>query len=240
MLELTQRAPGFDPELGQERPPRCAVCLQCLALAAGAVEREHQLCAEPFPQRVPRDEPFQLWHETVVSAEGKLRFDSVLQRRDVQLFEALDLVLGKAFVREIRQRGSPPERECAAELVRRLRVLAALEGRPALGEQPLEAVAVELVRLHCERIRAANRPDAVGRQLLAQRRHAVLEHLGGSRWRALAPELVDDDVARQRLVAVEEQEGQHCALPRAAERELSFPVERLERPEDAVVHRGSA
>jgi len=29
-------------------------------------------------------------------------------------------------------------------------------------------------------------------------------------------------------------------LPRAAEWELSLPVKRLERPEDAVIHRGSA
>jgi hypothetical protein len=39
---------------------------------------------------------------------------------------------------------------------------------------------------------------------------------------------------------VQEQEGEYGALPRTAERELSLPVERLERPEDAVVHRGSA
>jgi len=34
-------------------------------------------------------------------------------------------------------------------------------------------------------------------------------------------------------------EGQDGALPRAAEWELSLPVVSLERPEDAVVHRGS-
>jgi hypothetical protein len=38
---------------------------------------------------------------------------------------------------------------------------------------------------------------------------------------------------------VQEQDGEDGALPRAAERELSLPVERLERPEDAVVHGGS-
>jgi len=40
--------------------------------------------------------------------------------------------------------------------------------------------------------------------------------------------------------ACRSRKGQHGALLRAAERELSLPIERLERPEDAVVHRGSA
>ena len=166
MLELAQRPPRLDPELGQERSPRGAVCLERLGLPAGAVQREHELGAEPFPQRVPRDEPFQLRHELVVSAECELGLDPVLQRADVQLFEALDLVLGEGLVREVRQRGSPPELECAAELLQCLRVVALFECGPALCEQPLEAVAVELVGLEREPVRAGNRPDGVGRQFL--------------------------------------------------------------------------
>ena len=166
MLELAQRPPRLDPELGKERPPRGAVCLECFGLPAGAVQRQHELGAQAFPQRMPRDEPFQLGHELVVVAEGELRLDPVLEDADVQLLEALDLVLGEGLVREVRQRGSPPELECAAELVQCLRVVALVECGPALRDQPLEAVAVELVGLQRERVRAGNRPDRVGRQLL--------------------------------------------------------------------------
>ena len=119
-------------------------------------------------------------------------------------------------------------------------MVSGFEGGSAFRQQPFEAVAVELVGLECEPVGPGNRPDGVVRQFLAQCRHAVLEHLRGGRWSVLAPELVDDHVPRERLVAVQEQEGEHGALPRAAERELSLPVERLDRPEDAVVHRDSA
>ena len=99
-------------------------------------------------------------------AEGELRLDSVLEDADVQFLEALDLVLGEGLVREVGQRGSTPELEGAAKLLQCLRVVALVECGPALRDQPLEAVAVELVGLQRERVRAGNRPDRVGRQRL--------------------------------------------------------------------------
>jgi len=52
-------------------------------------------------------------------------------------------------------------------VLQRLRVVVLAEGRPALRDQPLEAVAVELVGLQRERVGAGNRPDRVRRQLFA-------------------------------------------------------------------------
>jgi len=63
------------------------------------------------------------------------------------------------------QRGSPPELECAPELLQCLRVVPFFECGPALCEQPLEAVAIELVGLQRDPVRAGDRPDGVGRQL---------------------------------------------------------------------------
>jgi hypothetical protein len=166
VFELAERPPRLDPELGKERPPRRAVCLECFGLPAGAVQREHELGAQAFPQRMPRDEPFQLRHELVMVAEGELRLDSVLEDADVQFLEALDLVLGEGLVREVGQRGSTPEYEGAAKLLQCLRVVALVECGPALCDKPLEAVAVEFVGLQREGVRAGNRPDRVGRQRL--------------------------------------------------------------------------
>ena len=124
-----------------------------------------------------------------------------------------------------RRAALPARARGAAQLLGRLRVLTGGEGRPALGEQSLEAVAVELVRVDLQRVR--RRPPfaaspAAGSSLRSAETQfwSTLAAVGGG---SLAPELVDDDVARQRLVPVEEQEGQHGALPRAAEGELSFP-----------------
>src|SRR5262249_24642257 len=166
----------------------------------------------------------------------------VLGRLDVQPLEPDDLVLREALVGEIGERASPPERQRGTQLLCGLLVLARCQRGTTLGEGALEPVAVELIGGYGERIARADgseRSPSI-RQLLPQRRDAVLEDLGrGGRW-AFPPELVDDHVPRPRLVGVQQEQGQHRPLPRSAQRERTFAVERLQRPEYAVVHRGSA
>src|SRR6266511_4371486 len=116
------------------------------------------------------------------------------------------------------------------------------QSRASCGEQTLEPVAVEFVRFQPERVASTGRPEGLGtaRKLLPQCRDAVLKDLRrGLRW-ILSPELVDDHVTCQRFVPVQQEQGQDGALPAAAERDSTVAVERFERPEDAVVHRGSA
>ena len=160
----------------------------------------------------------------------------------MQLLEAGDLLLCEGLVHEVGERRAPPEAEGGAQLCRRSLGLAGCERGPATGERALEAVAVELVRRQLERIRPADRAQGLGAsgQFLPQGRDAVLQDLGRRGGRALAPERVDDDVPGQGLVRPQQQQGQDGALPRAAKRKPAFAVERLEWPEDAVVHRGSA
>ena len=188
---------------------------------------------------MPVHESLELGHELVVVAEGELGLDAILERGDMELLEPRDLVLREPLVGEIGERCPVPERQCLPQPVRGIGVVAGLECHPALSEQPLEAVAIELSRLDRNAVGAADGADRVSRELLAQRRDAVLQDLGGGRRRILAPELVDDHVAGERLVRVEEEQRQDRALLGAAERELSLAVERLKRPEDAVVHGGS-
>jgi hypothetical protein len=85
----------------------------------------------------------------------------------VELFEPLDLVSCEELVREVGQRRPAPLCERTAQLIQRFGVVSGLEGGPALGEQPFEAVAVEVVRLERQRVSAGDRPDGVGRQFLA-------------------------------------------------------------------------
>jgi hypothetical protein len=169
-------------------------------------------------------------------SECKLRLEAVLERCHVQLFEPRDLVLREPLVGQIRQRGPSPQRESRLQTTDRVDVVAVRECGPTFGEQPLEAVAIELIRLESEAVGTADGADRVGRQLLTQGRDAVLQDLGRGRGRLVSPELVDDHVAGQGLVAVQEQEGEDSALSRAAERNSSLVVERLDRAEDAVVH----
>ncbi len=236
VLQLVKRPSRFDPELREQRAPCRAIGVERFCLAPRAVEREHQLCAQTLAQRLSRDECFELGHQLVVTAERELGLEAVFQRRDVEFVEPCDLVLREPLVRQIRQRRAVPECKCRVQTVQRVGVITGRQGCPALGEEPLEAVAVELVGLEGEAVGAADSSNRVRRQLLAQGRDAVLQHLRRGRRRLVAPQLVDDHVPRQRHVAVQEQESEDSALSRAAERNPSLAVERLDRPEDAVVH----
>jgi hypothetical protein len=64
---------------------------------------------------------------------------------------------------------------------------------------------------------------------LAQRRHIDLHELGRRRRRALAPQLVDDPVARHDLVRVEQQQREQRPLLRRPELDRRTVDHRLER-----------
>jgi hypothetical protein len=57
------------------------------------------------------------------------------------------------------------------------------------------------------------------------------------RGRALAPELVDETIARDGLAVVEKEDRENASLPRPAERQLTFAVAYLERAENEEVER---
>jgi hypothetical protein len=59
-LELLQRFAWFDAELAHKGLAGTSVLLERICLAAGAIEREHQLLAQALPERVLCDERFQL------------------------------------------------------------------------------------------------------------------------------------------------------------------------------------
>ena len=63
-----------------------------------------------------------------------------------------------------------------------------------------------------------------------------LERLGGRGGRLLAPELVDQAIAAERLAPVQEQQREHRAELAASQCDLLATVEGLERAEDMKVH----
>jgi hypothetical protein len=73
----------------------------------------------------------------------------------------------------------------------------------------------------------------------AQLQDVVLDDLRGRRRRPLAPELVDDAVGRDHLVAMEEEQCEQGALLAAPERDLPLALTNLERPENAEVQLAS-
>jgi len=59
---------------------RSLIRVQSLSLPARPVEREHELSAETLPKGVLRDKRLDFGDQVVLTAEGEVGFDSLLER----------------------------------------------------------------------------------------------------------------------------------------------------------------
>ena len=235
-LEALQRPAGLEAELLDQDLASLVVDAKRLRLTTRPVEGDHQLCAQALPQRMLGDERLQLGDEVGVAAELELGLDSILRRGRPQLLEPGRLCPRVRDVGAVGERRPTPKTECLAEGHRRLCRLAGPEVRPGLIDDPLEPVRVQLAGLDDEEVAGAPRHEHVRLDQLAQLRDAVLDHLRG-RGRGVAfPELVDQAIARDDLVAPEEENRHQLALVDSAHRDESISCADLERAEDSVVH----
>jgi hypothetical protein len=107
---------------------------------------------------------------------------------------------------------------------------------PALLGQPLEAFQVELPGLCTQDVAGRPSLDALGAQSLAQTRDVVVEAMVGICRQPVSPEPLDQAVARDRLVRLEQE---HCEQrPRLgpAERDILAVALDRDRTEEHDVH----
>ena len=174
--------------------------------------------------------------------EAEVGLDPILERRGPELDESGRLEPRELAV-DVRQGRPVPQRERLPQTHGRLLGLPA-ERPPPLVAEALEPREVELPVLDPEHI-----PGTAGREGLsvraarslrleepAQRRHVPLQGLDCRRRRPLAPELVDQPVARDGLVRLQEEDREERALLPRAERDEAVAVANLDRPEDPEVH----
>ena len=141
-LEVLELRAGFDPELFDERRPGGAIRLQGIGLPFGAVEREHQLPAEPLAERLLCNQRLELRDEVGMAAEEEIGVDALFEGSLAQLLEPADLGLGERLVGEIGERRPAPQAEGFPEDRRRRLLVPHRAGGPRLGEQVLEASGV--------------------------------------------------------------------------------------------------
>src|SRR5581483_239289 len=232
LLELPERRTGLEAELGDEGAPRVGEDPERLRLPARAVEREHLLAAEPLPQRVLRRQRLELGRECRVPAERELRVDPLLDREQAQLLEPVDLGSRERLVCEIGERAAAPQRKPFLEPRQGASRIPAGVRAAALLEESLEPVGVELLRLELEDVAAGARADELRvAERLAQPRDLVVEAVVCVAGRPLRPELVEEAVARDDLVRMEEQDRQERALLRPSDGDDALAVPGLERAE---------
>ena len=88
--------------------------VQRLHLAAGAVQRQHQLSPQPLTVRMLRDELLEFGHEGPAGTQRQVGVDSGLECVKPQFLEPRDLRREGRFERKVGERGSTPERERVA------------------------------------------------------------------------------------------------------------------------------
>ena len=147
-VELLQRAARFDPELVDEHAPALVVGLERVGLPAGAVQREHQLAAEPLTQRVGTHERLDIADDLAVPFELELRLEPLLGRNEPELLEPLRLAERERLELRVRERRAAPE---CKRLSQQARPLGAVRGT-SFAQELLEAPEVELVGLDREHV----------------------------------------------------------------------------------------
>jgi hypothetical protein len=90
-LELLEHPARLEAELVDEERAPAAVRLERLRLPARPVQREHQLRAQAFPQRMLADERLELADHLAVASGGDVGFEAVLDCRQPQLLELREL-----------------------------------------------------------------------------------------------------------------------------------------------------
>ena len=124
---------------------RCLVDLERVGVAAGAVEREHELGVGALAQRLLPRQRLELAHELGMAAEREVGVDPSLQAGQAELLQAGDLGLREGLVAEVGEGLATPKRQRLAQGVRCFVCVSAIHVAPRLVEEPLEQVAVALL-----------------------------------------------------------------------------------------------
>jgi hypothetical protein len=229
-LQLAQLGARLETQLVDERPASVVVGRQRVRLAAGAVERQHQLTPQPFAERLLCHERLKLGDELAVASQREQRLDAVVDRGEPQLLQACDLRIFCA----VALHPPPPQSERLLEPLGRSPWVAGGEQRAPSGDEPLEAQRIEFVLFDRDPVAALlpGDPPRTARDRLAQVGHVHLQRLPGPLRGPLAPHRVDETVDRHDRVRRQQQAAQKRALLRAAERPTALHLERAQDPKE--------
>ena len=156
-MYATELRPRLNTDLADKRLPCPAVGLECLGLAATAIEGNHQLSDQLLPCRIAREQHLQFTDYLGVVPELQVRLDASFEGRESKLVQASDLRLGELFIGDLRQRWATPQSQRLAEHSGSAKRLALVKCPPAVLQACLENISVELAGLHREQVATAHR-----------------------------------------------------------------------------------
>jgi len=144
-LEPLESTAGFQAQLVAQSSAHLAVQRQRVGLTPGAVQREHQLAAQPLLQRLTGDQPFELCDQLSARAERKVGVGALHHSQRSQLPETADLALDLLNHGQVTQRRPTPQRQRIAQLPHRARRIPGGQHRTPIAQQPLKPRGVKLL-----------------------------------------------------------------------------------------------
>ena len=155
-LESNDVRSRLDPELVAEHTTQAAHGVQSIRLAAGPVERQHELRPEPLTKGMLTDQRLELGGQDHVLTERQAGVDEILDRTEPEILEARRLGHRPSCLPELGERRSAPTLERSAEPASdpiRVRLI-----RPGdLVQRLLEAECVEPIGANVEHVAAVRR-----------------------------------------------------------------------------------
>jgi len=186
-----------------------------------------------------RRKPLEPRNELRTRTCDELRLDLILDREQAPLLEPRRLRTRERLVEDVGERRPPPQTERRHKRLPGGPRLALRELLARTADEALEPVDVELVRLDPQHVSRRLPAQPVLPDSAPQPGDVAVERLVDAGRRPLAPQRLDQAVARDRLVRVQTQHRQKTALLRPAERKRLAVAPDLDRTKDAELHRAS-
>ena len=238
-LEAPELRPGLDPELVDKRLARVTVGRERIRLPPGAVERQHELAAGTFAKRLRLRECLELGDQTRVAAEGKVRFDPLLEHDRPELLEPRDLGLRERLIDEICERRPSPEGERFAQCDLGGFRAAGLESISPVVRGSHEAMEVHALRGELERV-ARRASDDDRSERLSELRDVHLNGMRSGLGCLARPEGVDKAIDRHHAAEIESKHRKQRARLGAADPNGSSLARHLEGTEQAELEHSLA
>ncbi len=162
-FELAELGAGLQPQLGIQVRPALPVAGKCVRLPSRSVESGHQLSAQPLPEGMAHQQPFEIRDQLLVLSKPQPGFEASLLALEPELFEPERLVTREELVAEPGEDLPAPQIEGPCEEGARKPVVPVGECAPAVCEQVLEPLGVDLALLDDEPVAGAFGDEAPGR-----------------------------------------------------------------------------
>ena len=189
VLKPLQPSARLDPQLIDHGPPGLPVNLQRLGRTVTAVQGQHQLAAQPLPQRKLLDQFGQLADQFVVPAQIELQREPFFVGGDAMLIQPARCRLHQLAVDTVK-RGTPPQPERIAVTRDSPVKMTGVAGRVSRSHQLPEPIGVKPPSADLEDVTLRPRGDgrgvAVRGEHAPERGNADLRLGTSARWQAFA------------------------------------------------------